>query len=183
MSQYYAQVHKGLVAHVVEGDPTGRFDPRIKWYPCRATTQVGDIYIPEKGVFYESELTLDEEKKLTLEYINRVGRGQMKLLTKDFDETEILTWPTQVEEAEMLLVNPEADAIFLRTLAKKRKLELPILVARVMYQTKAFRYASALIIGDRQRFEDLVKGCLTLDQLNMVRRQIEEWQLKGSSEE
>lgn len=177
--QYYAQVKNNVVQNVIQGDPTGRFDPSITWVPCSATTRIGDIYNVIEDMFDIPKLSLDQEKQTSLEVIKQQYNSLMRFITAEFDTLEMITWSIQIEEARDILANDKADAFFLRGIAEERHIDIKTLAMRVIATNNAFRKITGRVTGKRQYLEDLIKGADSLEALQDVRRKIQQWQEKG----
>lgn len=174
---YFAQIVNGRVVNVIEGDPEGRFSPDIIWTPCDKDTQIGDIATDDtENKFIRETLSLEDEITNTLNMIKQIYRDKMSMVTKDYDQHEIMTWPVQIEEAKLVLAGELSDVIFLKEIANERGLNLTILAQRVLQNNAAFRYVTGKITGTRQRLEDITKGATSLSRLNRVRKEVLAWQ-------
>lgn len=182
MMQYYAQLHNGVVQNVIEGDPTGRFDPSIVWVPCTSSTRIGDIYNATKDSFDLPVLSLEQEKNISFEVIKQHYNTLMRVITSEYDVLEMITWSIQIEEARAILNGRVDDAPFLSGVAAERHIDIKTLAERVLYTNNAFRTITGRLTGKRQYFEDLIKGADSLEALQEVRRKIQQWQEKGLSE-
>lgn len=177
--QHYAQIINSIVQNVVEGDPTGRFDPSIVWVPCSSSTRIGDIYNVVDDAFVTPVLSLEEEKNTSFEVIKQHYNTLIRLITSEFDILEMITWSIQIEEAREVLKDENAEAPFLRGVAEERHIDLKTLAQRVLYSNHVFRKMTGRITGKRQYMEDLIKGADTLEALQEVRRKIQQWQEEG----
>lgn len=177
--KYYAQIVNGRVVNVVSGDPTGRFDSSIEWVECPFGTKIGDVLNVTTQSYTKPTLSLDEEKLISLEVIKRHYNALMSAITSEFDILEMITWSIQIEEANALLKDANAPALFLRALADERKIDLTTLAHRVIIANNMFRVATGRVTGRRQRLEDIIKAVESIEALQQVRRHIRNWQEEG----
>lgn len=180
MSKYYAQVIDNIVMNIIEGDPEGRFEPSIKWVPCKFTTRVGDILINPETFEYSEDINLEVEKNVTYDMINLVYRLHIDKLTAGFDRREIDTWPIQIEEARLFLSGSSEETPLIDSLASRRYIDKTVLAKRILGHNHVYRVKSGMITGDRQYLEDIVAGCTSFEQLLKIRQQIQRWQEEGS---
>lgn len=181
MSKYYAQVVNNIVTNVIEGDPTGRFEPHLVWTPCKFTTKVGDILIDAKNFEYkESDIDLTKEKNITYDLITLVYRFLFDRLAVGYDKRERETWPIQIEEARQYLSDVEAPTPLLDALANRRYIDKKILAQRILGHNHVYRLKAGQITGDRQYLEDITAGSTSFEQLLRIRKQIQRWQEEGS---
>lgn len=175
MSNYFAHVVDNVVQHVIEGDPAGRFNPNIEWIPCPKDTQPGQLYVRTDKKFIDQPLSLEQEKLVSLVHLKNLYKKLIDDVTSEYDQNEIITWSIQVEEAKDLLKDPNSEAYFLRALALSRGIPLPILVGKVIENNNLFRQVTGKITGDRQRFEDRIKGTTHIEDLVEIRKNMQKW--------
>lgn len=175
MAQYYAHVVDNIVQHVIEGSPEGRFNPDIEWIPCPKGTEIGQLFVRTDNKFIQAELSLDQEKTISLIDLKNKYKTLIDHITADYDQNEIITWSIQVEEAKELMKDEKAEAPFLTALATSRGIPLGLLVKKVLDNNTMFRRVVGKITGDRQRFEDRIVGCTHIGDLVEIRKAMQKW--------
>jgi len=82
----------------------------------------------------------------------------MATLTSTYSEHEKLSWPKQEIEAKALAADETADAPLLAGIAAARGIGLLELRDKVLSNVTEYEAASSAILGQQQRFEDLLEA-------------------------
>ncbi|WP_337375072.1 hypothetical protein [Desulfovibrio piger] len=106
-------------------------------------------------------LTLEELKAAKLAQINEGCQSALAALTATYPTAELLTFDRQEAEARSLLADTSSQAPFLTSLATARGISVTDLAHKVIVKADLFSAASAFAIGQRQRYEDLLKDAKT----------------------
>ena len=106
-------------------------------------------------------LTLKELKAAKLSQINEGCQSALAALTATYPAAELLTFDRQEAEARSLLADTSSQAPFLTSLATARGISVTDLAHKVIVKADLFSAASAFAIGQRQRYEDLLKDAKT----------------------
>ena len=80
----------------------------------------------------------------------------MESIVKPYSKTEQLTWDIQVKEADLYLVNNQADVPMITTLAQNRGVSINDLVSRIKANESAYRVAIGELLGKQQKELDLL---------------------------
>lgn len=119
-------------------------------------------------IYKEKELSIDELKEQKLNEIESAFKNAMTNLDKTPNE-ERLTFERQEREARAYQQSKnELDAPFIKTLAEQRGVEFEFLVSKIIEKADKYASISAILIGKRQRYEDLVALAITKEDLNSI---------------
>lgn len=117
-------------------------------------------------IYKEKELSIDLLKEQKLNEVENTFKIAMASLDKTPNE-ERLTFERQEREArEYLASNDESKAPFLKTLALSRGVDLDDLAQKVVLKADLYANASAMLIGKRQFYEDLITLADTKEKLD-----------------
>ena len=122
-----------------------------------------------QGVNPETWLSgVEHAKAQKLAEINDRCDMMLGVLTKSYPGSELLTFDQQKTEAEAYLSDQSKPCPLLAPLAQARGIELQDLCNRVIVKATAFSAASGEIIGQRQKFEDMLDACTTPEQVAAI---------------
>lgn len=107
-------------------------------------------------------LTLEEAKAAKLKEINAACDAFLAVLTASYPANEVLTFDQQKAEADAVLADPSASAPLLTPLAAARGLDVTELAQKVRVKTEAFTAISGHVIGQRQKYEDMLDAADTV---------------------
>lgn len=103
-------------------------------------------------------------KKLKLQEINDECDRILTEAVSAYPQSEILTFDQQIDEVEKYLSSGSpSDAPLLTALAAARGIELDDLCGRIIDKRTAFSQLSGLVIGQRQRLEDILDTLETVE--------------------
>lgn len=114
------------------------------------------------------EPTLDDLKAAKLSDINTAFEQEAKALTAGYPESERLTWPVQQAEALAFIADVSAPTPYLDMLAASRGISPAEMRGRTIEQTQLFLWASAEMVGKRQRLRDEVYKAQTPENLAVI---------------
>ena len=161
----YAEVidsfYEELYAHVVQSIPEGY-----------RMTCADDRYFVEK-IPEPPAVTIEEAKAAKLAAINAQCDVILDTAVSSYPQSEVLTFDQQVSEVEKYQTsgNP-ASAPLLSALADARGISLDELCLRVMTKRAQFSVLSGIIIGQRQRLEDILDTLTTVAEVQALDVQI-----------
>jgi len=89
-------------------------------------------------------------------------------LSVSYPEREVSSWPQQVKDAEAIQADETATTPLLDALASARGIDRVDLAARVLTKADAYAQASGVIIGARQRIEDLLEAAQDADAVGAI---------------
>lgn len=120
------------------------------------------------------ELPADEAEQLKqakaerLELITAECDKVLSNIKTSYPQGEVESWPQQVQEAEAIAADPQADAPLLNAIATYRGLTVVELAARVKAKADLFAQVSGTIIGKRQALEDAISAATTPEEVFSV---------------
>lgn len=156
----------GWTQELTEGTPEQRDG---KWYQTWVLTPV--THTPEE----EAE-RLKSLKARKLAEINNAYQQAIATLTPTYPDDERLTFDKQEQEARSWLADNSTPTPFVDALAAGRQMDKAELVSRIIAKVDAFAYASGLLTGQRQRYEDLLDAAETADAVAAI---VPEYSLPG----
>ena len=106
-------------------------------------------------------LTLEELKAAKLAQINADCQAALAALTPTYPEKELLTFERQEREARALLAGNGSDVAHITAIASGRGIPVEELARKIVAKADAFSLASGLLIGRRQRYEDMLEEAQT----------------------
>ncbi len=101
--------------------------------------------------------------------INAACQAALAALTPTYPERELLTFDKQEAEARTYQADSGASVPLLTALAASRGISVADLAARVIAKADTFTAASGHLIGQRQRLEDALEACETVDAVLAIR--------------
>ena len=114
----------------------------------------------------EEALSSARTAKLS-EILSKSDYAQLELYS-NYSAGEKLSWSRQEEEARELLADENAAAPLLRVISSVRGMDLTELRDKVLANAQAYAQSSGSIIGQQQRFEDMVKAATTAAEVNDI---------------
>ena len=156
-----------------------RLNPEAYAEAARWCNETQQGKIEDKGDYYEvvaiviPEVTLAEAKAAKLAEINAQCDVILDTAVSSYPQSEIMTFDQQVSEVEKYQSsgNP-ASAPLLSALADARGISLDELCLRVMTKRAQFSVLSGIIIGQRQRLEDILDTLTTVAEVQALDVQI-----------
>lgn len=149
-ARFVAQAHEGaeIISLYADGNPAGED------YLRRTLKFYGYPVGPEL-------LTLEELKAAKLAQINEGCQSALAALTPTYPEKELLTFERQEREARALLAGDSSDVAHITAIASGRGIPVEELARKIVAKADVFSLGSGLLIGRRQRYEDMLEGAQT----------------------
>lgn len=97
-------------------------------------------------------------------------------LLQGYPQTEIESFYRQEKEALAWLADNQTKTPMLTQIAQVRGVPFEILVQKVIEKSNQFAVAIGIIIGQRQKFEDRLLVATTIEQLDELEKEINQWQ-------
>ncbi|OOH87326.1 hypothetical protein BMT54_09965 [Pasteurellaceae bacterium 15-036681] len=94
-----------------------------------------------------------------------------------YPQAEIDSFYRQEKEALAYKADNNADTPMLLSISKARGVSLVELVDKVLEKAEKFAAIMGDIIGQRQKFEDSTLSAETIEQLDTIEQEVEQWQL------
>ena len=113
-------------------------------------------------------LTLDELKAEKLAQINADCQAALAALTPTYPEKELFTFERQEREARALLAGDSSDVAHITAIASGRGIPVEELARKIVAKADAFSLASGLLIGQRQKWEDMLKDAKTKEDVTAI---------------
>lgn len=113
-------------------------------------------------------LTLEELKAAKLAQINEGCQSALAALTPTYPEKELFTFERQEREARALLAGDSSDVAHITAIASGRGIPVEDLARKIVAKADAFSLASGLLIGRRQRYEDMLEEAQTKEALAAI---------------
>lgn len=113
-------------------------------------------------------LTLDELKAEKLAQINADCQAALAALTPTYPEKELFTFERQEREARALLAGDSSDVAHITAIASGRGIPVEELARKIVAKAEAFSLASGLLIGQRQKWEDMLKDAKTKEDVTAI---------------
>ncbi|MCY1542893.1 hypothetical protein D9M68_786690 [compost metagenome] len=113
---------------------------------------------------------LPAAQRAKLVTINQDYEVEFAALKGQYPESERESWPIQLKEAEVLLVNPQASTPFLGLLAAERGFGETVseLAAKVRAKNEAYGVLSATLTAKRHRLERQILTCSEVEEVEAV---------------
>lgn len=89
-------------------------------------------------------------------------------LVTEYPVSERSTWETQQAEALSLLADPASDAPLLRAMAAERGTAPDYLAGRVLYHAARWKAAAGPVIGQRQKYQDLLNAARDVEAVTAI---------------
>lgn len=112
--------------------------------------------LPEGAMLDRPEKPFSQLRIEKLDEINALYQQAIATLTPTYPDDERLTFDKQEAEARAWLADNSASTPFVDALSAGRQMDKAELVNRIVAKADAFAFASGLLTGQRQRYEDML---------------------------
>lgn len=130
----------------------------------KAASEEGDSFV----IVGIPDVTLEEVKRRKLEEINGKYNVATSSLVETYPATELLTFDQQEAEARAWEADNSAETPLVDMLAVGRQIDKAELVRRIIIKSDAFKLAAGYLTGQRQRYEDLLGGAQTVEDVEAI---------------
>ena len=113
-------------------------------------------------------LTFEEAKAEKLAEINAACDAALASLTATYPERELFSFERQEREARALLTGDSSDVAHITAIASGRGIPVEDLARKIVAKADAFSLASGLLIGQRQKWEDMLKDAKTKEDVTAI---------------
>ena len=157
-----------LGAWVATPDHRGREGFMPDGSPCKIATwgPLPDGWTEEKPVVPP---TLEEVRTAKLEEINAGYCTVMDYIQAGYPLDEVLSWERQAAQARELVQNPDAEALFVRTLAATKKITVEELCRRILENAASWEPVAAMLTGCRQVMEEAAFSAETVEEIQAIK--------------
>lgn len=111
---------------------------------------------------------LQDSKKAKLLQVKTQFTGYISAFTQGYTLEEMLTWTKQEEEAIDYTADNQAPAKLIRKLSQSRNVAMNELSVRIRKKSASYKYGSGVLIGERQRCEDIIDAAVSVEDLDAV---------------
>ena len=114
--------------------------------------------------------SLDELKAAKRAEIWGAGDAILAQVKNNFTAAEIEAWPKQEQGAKDIQAgNTDTEAaLFVAAIASRRGIETTALVSKILANVASYGALSALVIGEQQRLDDMIKTATAREQLDAI---------------
>lgn len=112
--------------------------------------------------------TLEEVRLAKLNAINTAYSQAIKYVQAGYPLEEILSWDVQATEAQELLKNPEAAAVFIRQLATTKGVSVEVMRDRILENSANWKFVAGMLTAQRQMMEEAVLEAGTIEKIQAV---------------
>lgn len=123
------------------------------------------------------EITLESAKTALISKIAEKTDRLKSSITASYPQTEIDSFYRQEQEARAFLNGEIANPEMLSQIAKVRNLPLTTLAQAVVRKADQFALVIGVILGQKQLFESHVNNAQSLDELNEIQSEVEQWSI------
>lgn len=120
---------------------------------------------------------LQEQKNELILFIAGKADQLKEQILVGYPQAEIDSFYRQEKEALAYKADNNADTPMLLSISKARGVSLVELVDKVLEKAEKFAAIMGDIIGQRQKFEDSTLSAETIEQLDVIEQEVEQWQL------
>ena len=121
---------------------------------------------------------LTERKNAVLLHLAAKADELKTGLLAGYPQTEIESFYRQEKEALAWQADHNTATPMLSQIARVRGVPLEVLISKVIEKSAQFAVAIGIIIGQRQAFEDRLMAVQTLEELEPLSQEIEQWQFQ-----
>ena len=114
-------------------------------------------------------LTLEQSRTTKLTEINAGYSSVMQYIQAGYPTEEVLSWERQASQARELLVNPDAEAVFVRVLASQKGVPVPEMRDRILANAANWEPIAALLTAQRQIMEEHTYMATTIEEIEAVK--------------
>ena len=113
--------------------------------------------------------TLEEARTAKLAEINAGYSAVMGYIQSGYPAEEVLSWERQATQARELTQNPAAEAIFVRSLAAAKSLDVEEMCARILANAASWEPVAAMLTGMRQVMEEAAYMAENLEEVQAIK--------------
>ncbi len=110
---------------------------------------------------YELMASREEAAAAKLQEINAACDAALAALTAMYPERELLSFERQEREARALISGDTSNTAHIAAIASGRGIPVEDLAQKIVAKADAFSVASGTLIGQRQKWEDMLKAAQT----------------------
>ena len=152
-------------------------------YQAQAPQNAQDIGVPEKPFGSSEKAYFDRDqwewrdpipsvemaRHTKLAEINAGYSTVMDYVQAGYPLDEVLSWERQAAQARELTQNPDAEALFVRTLAATKKITVEELCRRILANAVSWEPVAAMLTGCRQVMEEAAFSAETVEEIQAIK--------------
>ena len=110
-----------------------------------------------------------------IQYLDNQTEHALQGLVQRYPKSEQMSWSKQESEARAFQIDSLAQTPLLDAIVSERGKSKKDLAQRIIEKAESFSLASGKIIGKRQYFEKHIDQCETLEQLEVIKTEMQAW--------
>ena len=114
-------------------------------------------------------LTFQEAQDVKLDAINAGYETVMAYVQAGYPLQEVLSWERQATQAREIQGNPEAEALFVRSLAATKGLAVPEMARRILTNAENWEPVAAMLTAQRQMLEEAVYAAMNVEEVEAIK--------------
>lgn len=115
------------------------------------------------------EPKIENVRTAKLAEINTGYSAVMTYIQARYPTEEVLSWERQASQARELLVNPDAEAVFVRVLASQKGIPVPEMRDRILANVASWEPTAALLTAQRQIMEERTYMATTIEEIEAIK--------------
>lgn len=112
---------------------------------------------------------LETVRTTKLAEINNGYSSVMAYIQAGYPLDEVLSWERQASQARELLVNSEAEAVFVRVLASQKGVPVPEMRDRILRNATNWELTAARLTAQRQIMEERTYMATTIEEIEAIK--------------
>ncbi|MDL2279058.1 hypothetical protein LJC15_00140 [Desulfovibrio sp. OttesenSCG-928-G11] len=113
--------------------------------------------------------SLEEARTAKIEAINSGYESVMAYVQAGYPDKEVLSWERQAVQARELQTDPDAEALFVRSLAATKGVAVPEMARRILANAESWEPIAAMLTAQRQLLEEAVWAALSVEEVEAVK--------------
>ena len=127
-----------------------------------------EIYSLPRGIFAPMP-TFEEARMAKLAEINAGYESVMAYVQAGYPQSEVISWPVQASQARELAQNEAAPALFVRSLAVTKGVEIEEMCRRILANSHSWEPVAAMLTAQRQILEEATWRAETKEQIAAIK--------------
>ena len=115
------------------------------------------------------DMALPQARAAKLAEINAGYASVIGYIQAGYPPDEVLSWPVQADQARALATSPEAEALFVRSLAATKGLSVDEMRDRILANAASWEPVAAMLTGQRQLMEEAALAATTVEAVQAIR--------------
>ena len=112
---------------------------------------------------------LEQTRLAKIAEINAGYDSVMGYIQSGYPDKEVLSWERQAVQARELKADPDADAMFVRTLAAVKEVPVQEMADRIINNAENWEPIAAMLTAQRQLMEEAAWGAESVEEVALIR--------------